>query len=114
MFTPNMTFELLFTFVVSPSVKLLTGDIATSYNFMPVNISCVATGNPSPNLFWSKGNQLITLSTSDTSIRNSTINQITVSSTLTIFDLFEGDYTCTGSNPFGNDSKTVQVKGHGT
>ena len=71
-----------------------------------VNFTCIATGEPVPNISWYFNIVMINIS-SKYLIMSELINATTVENTLTILNAVPSDvgvYTCTASNILGNDT----------
>ena len=72
------------------------------------NITCVITGKPLPNVTWYRNGEILH-STGTVTITNTTVNNSTLQSNLTITKLTyddRGTYNCSGTNSLTNGALT--------
>ena len=77
----------------------------------PLHLSCISSGSPPDTFIWMKDGVPITNSFSITAL-NYTNTTALFSITYTINNLSINDtgaYACTVRNPFGNDTKTINI-----
>ena len=108
----TVTFDCVYVYyVVHPFITTATPSIVNAHIGFTLTLSCTSEGSPPDTFTWMKDGVLITQSTaiitvthtSDIAVFRSeyTISRVTASD--------NGTYTCTVSNPFGNDSYSIDV-----
>ena len=114
-------YTFLSTFLPTPApptmTRLPTNTTVVSPN--PAIFTCIATGVPLPRISWMKGTSLTPLYTIDinTTITQMTLDQSTLSSTLTLLHPLPDDaaeYFCLASNEAGAEVASAVLTIHGT
>lgn len=100
---------------VRPSI-LVMDEMYTVRVQSPVSFKCIGTGIPAPNITWYKSGNLIMASDSVTLSNSVYLNESTllyvVTSTFSIAQVAvsdSGNYTCSASNPAGNDTAQFEL-----
>ncbi|XP_071504968.1 nephrin-like [Diadema antillarum] len=101
-----------------PTILNKADNRSTANEGSAVTLKCVAEGNPSFTISWSRhGNHSTDLweRATEESVEDNTDYKSVITSTLTIEDvqpkLDHGNYECTASNPQGNDSFIITLSG---